>query len=62
MNLEWMKLLQTLHKLGFNDNAYYKGYASRLPDFMCFFFHLDIRKCKTRSHIMRKSEMKNKYF
>ena len=31
--LKWMKLLQTPHPLGFNDNIYYEGSISRLPDF-----------------------------
>ena len=32
-----MKLLQTPHPLGFNDNIYHEGNISRLPDVDIFF-------------------------
>ena len=32
-----MKLLQTPHPLGFNDNIYHEGNISRLPDLDVFF-------------------------
>ena len=31
--LKWIKLLQTPFPLGFNDNIYYEGNISKLPDF-----------------------------
>ena len=34
---KWIKLLQTPHPLGFNDNIYHEGNISRLPDFDVFF-------------------------
>ena len=37
LELKWIKLLQTPHPLGFNDNIYHEGNISRLPDFLCFF-------------------------
>ena len=36
--LKWIKLLQTPHPLGFNDNIYHEGNISRLPDFDGGFF------------------------
>ena len=38
LELKWIKLLQTPHPLGFNDNIYHGGNISRLPDFDVFFF------------------------
>ena len=38
LELKWIKLLQTPHPLGFNDNIYHKGNISRLPDYDVFFF------------------------
>ena len=35
---KWIKLLQTPHPLGFNDNIYHEGNISRLPDFDVFLF------------------------
>ena len=32
----WIKLKQTPHPLGFNDNIYHEGNISRLPDFDVF--------------------------
>ena len=37
LELKWIKLLQTPHPLGFNDNIYHEGNISRLPDFDVFF-------------------------
>ena len=37
LKLNWIKLLQTPHLLGFNDNIYHEGNISRLPDFDVFF-------------------------
>ena len=36
LELKWIKLLQTPHPLGFNDNINNEGYISRLPDFDVF--------------------------
>ena len=41
--LKWIKLLQTPHRLGLNDNIYHEGDISRLPNFDVFSL-LDIRK------------------
>ena len=39
LELKWIKLLQTPHPLGFNDNIYHEGtISSRLPDFDGVFF------------------------
>ena len=38
LELKWIKLLQTPHPLGFNDNIYHEKNISRLPDFDVFFF------------------------
>ena len=51
--LKWIKLLQTPFPLGFNDNIYHEGNISKMPDFEVFSL-LDIRKCKSRSHGVRK--------
>ena len=49
LELKWIKLLQTPHPLGFNDNIYHEGNISRLPDFdVCSL--LDIGKRNTGSH------------
>ena len=37
LELKWIKLLQTPHPLGFNDNIYHEGNISGLPDFDVFF-------------------------
>ena len=61
--LKWIKLLQTPHPLGFNDNIYHEGNISRLPDFDVFSL-LDIRKRNNRSHGKRKNgnfKRKNKH-
>ena len=63
LELKWIKLLQTPHPLGFNDNIYHKGNISRLPDFDVFSL-LDIRKRNNRSHGKRKNgnlKRKNKH-
>ena len=36
-NVGWIKLLQSTHSLHFNDNNYYEGNISRMPDFGGFF-------------------------
>ena len=51
--LKWIKLLQTLFPLRFNDNIYHEGNISKMPDFNVF-SPLEIRKCKSRSHGIRK--------
>ena len=51
--LKWIKLLQTLFPLGFNDNIYHEGNTSKMPDFDVF-SRLEIRKRKSRSHGRRK--------
>ena len=33
LELKWIKLSQTLHPLGVNDNIYHEGNISRLPNF-----------------------------
>ena len=58
-----MKLLQTPHPLGFNDNIYHEGNISRLPDFDVSSL-LAIRKRNNGSHGERKngnSKRKNKH-
>ena len=63
LELKWIKLLQTPHPLGFNDNIYHEGNISRLPDFDAFSL-LDIRKRNNRSHGRRKNgnlKRKNKH-
>ena len=37
LELKWIKLLQTPHPIGLNDNIYHEGNISRLPDFDVFF-------------------------
>ena len=37
LELKWIKLLQTPHPLGLNDNTYHEGNISRLPDLVGFF-------------------------
>ena len=49
LELKWIKLLQTPHPLGSNDNIYHEGNISRLPDFDVF-SALDIRKRNKGSH------------
>ena len=51
--LKWIKLLQTPFPLGFNDNIYHEGNISKMPDFDVFSL-VEIRKCKSRSHGIRK--------
>ena len=63
LELKWIKLLQTPHQLGFNDNTYHEGNISRLPD-LVFFSLLEIRKGNNRSHGKRKNgnlKRKNKH-
>ena len=36
--LKWIKFLQSPFPLGFNDNIYYEGYISKMPDFDFFLF------------------------
>ena len=63
LELKWIKLLQTPHPLGFNDNIYHEDYISRLPDFDVFSL-LDILKRNNRSHSKRKNgnfKRKNKH-
>ena len=59
----WIKLLQTPHPLGLNDNIYHEGNISRLPDFDIFSL-LDIHNSNNRSHGKCKNEnlkYKNKH-
>ena len=63
LEFKWIKLLQTPHPLGFNNNIYHEGNISRLPDFDVFSL-LDIRKRNNRSHGKRKNgnlKRKNKH-
>ena len=61
LELKWIKLLQTPHSLGFNDNIYHEGNISRLPDFDIFSL-LDIGKRNNRSHCKHKNgNLKRKY-
>ena len=63
LEFKWIKLLQTPHPLGFNDNIYHEGNISRLPDFDVFSL-LDIRKRNNQSHGNRKNgnlKRKNKH-
>ena len=63
LELMWIKVLQTPHPLGFNDNIYHEGNISRLPDFDVFSL-LDIRKRNNQSHGKRKNgnfNRKNKH-
>ena len=43
LQLKWIKRLQTLFPLGFNDNIYHEGNISKMPDFDVFSL-LDIKK------------------
>ena len=52
--LKWIKLLQTPFPLGFNDNIYYEGSISKMPDFDVFSL-VEIRKRKSRSRGIRKN-------
>ena len=45
LEFKWIKLLQTPHPLGFNNNIYHEGNISRLPDFDVFSL-FDIHKRK----------------
>ena len=47
--LKWIKLLQSVSPLGFNDNIYQEGNISKMPDFDVFSL-LENRKRKRRSH------------
>ena len=51
--LKWIKLLQSVSHLGFNDNIYQEGNISKMPDFDVFCL-LEIRKRKRRSHGKRR--------
>ena len=53
VELKRIKRLQIAFPLGFNDNIYYEGNISKLPDFDVIVL-LDIKKCKKRSHGKRK--------
>ena len=46
---KWIKLLQTLFPLGFNDNIYHEGSISKMFDFNIFSL-LECQKRKTRYH------------
>ena len=64
--LKWIKLLQTPFPLGFNDNIYYQGNISKMPDFDVLSL-LDIRRRNRRSRGKRKNgnlkrKHKNKLF
>ena len=48
-----MKFLQSPFPLGFNDNIYYEGNISKMPDFDVFSV-LECKKRKSRSHGKRK--------
>lgn len=50
--LKWIKILQSASPLGFNDNIYYEGNISKMPDFDVFSL-LEFRKRKSRSHDIR---------
>ena len=52
--LKWIKVLQSHFPLGFNDNIYHEGNISKMPDFDVFFFVLECKKRKSRSHGKRK--------
>ena len=52
--LKWIKLLQTPYPLGFNDNIYYEGNLSKMPDFDVFSL-LEFRKRTARSHGIKKN-------
>ena len=61
---KWIKLIQTPHPLGFNDNIYHECDISRLPDFDVYFSILDIHKRNKRSYGKRKNgnfKCKNKH-
>ena len=47
--LKLIKLLQSASPLGFNDNIYYEGNISKMPDFDVFSL-LEFQKRKSRSH------------
>ena len=49
-----IKRLQTPFPLGFNDNIYYEGNISKMPDFDAFSL-LDIKKRNKWSHGKRKN-------
>ena len=52
--LKWIKLLQTSHPLGFNDNMYHGGNYAKMPDFDVFSL-LEFRKRTARSHGIKKN-------
>ena len=52
--LKWIKLLQTPHPLGFNDNICHEGNLSKMPDFDVFSL-LEFRKRTARSHGIKKN-------
>ena len=54
IELKWIKLLQTPHPLGFNDNIYHEGNIFRFPDIDVFSL-LDIRKRNNLSHGKREN-------
>ena len=47
--LKWIKLLQSISPLGFNDNIYQEGNISKIPDFDVLSL-LENRKRKHRFH------------
>ena len=53
--LKWIKFLQSPFPLGLNDNIYHEGKISKCQILMCFFFVLDCKKGKSRSHGKRKN-------
>ena len=63
LELKWIKLLQTPHPLGFNDNIYHEGNISRLPDFDVFSYKQSHGKRKNgnlkrkNKHVLTLSEL-----
>ena len=63
LNLNGLLFLQSPFPLGFNDNIYHEGKISKMPDFDVFFFLLECKKRKSRSHGKRKNgNIKRKTF
>ena len=56
LELKWIKLLQTPHPFGFNDNIYHEGNISRVPDFDVF-FSFRYTKRNNQSHGKAKMEI-----
>ena len=57
--LKWIKFLQTLFPLGFNDNIYHEGSISKMADFGVFTL-LEFQKRKSRSHGLRQKGSKKR--